>query len=222
MNPLPSARVGLTALSALAFARTVWDRTALYLPVILMGVLALGTYWLVRSTPTFTPPEAPRPATHEPDYFMKQFSVKTFDAAGRLKSEVSGMQAKHFPDTDTLEIDGARIRSFDAQGRLTTVTANHALTNADASEVQLSGNAMAVREAVPGPKATPRLEFKGEFLHAFMKTEQIKSDKPVTLTRGTDRFVADAMDYDNLKQVIELRGRVKGTLVPSPEPGPSK
>lgn len=198
--------------------RAAWDRVSIYLPIILMGVLALGTYWLVRSTPVFTPPEAPRPPSHEPDYFMKKFTVKTFDATGKLKSEVSGAQAKHFPDTDTLEIEGARIRSFDTQGQLTTVTANRAVTNADASEVQLMGNALAVREAVGGQKPVPRMEFKGEFLHAFMKTEQLKSNQPVTLTRGTDRFVADAMEYDNLKQVIELRGRVKGTLVPSAPP----
>ncbi len=198
--------------------RAAWDRVSIYLPIILMGVLALGTYWLVRSTPVFTPPEAPRPPSHEPDYFMKKFTVKTFDATGKLKSEVSGAQAKHFPDTDTLEIEGARIRSFDTQGQLTTVTANRAVTNADASEVQLMGNALAVREAVGGQKPVPRMEFKGEFLHAFMKTEQLKSNQPVTLTRGTDRFVADAMEYDNLKQVVELRGRVKGTLVPSAAP----
>ena len=198
--------------------RAAWDRVSIYLPIILMGVLALGTYWLVRSTPVFTPPEAPRPPSHEPDYFMKKFTVKTFDAAGKLKSEVSGAQAKHFPDTDTLEIEGARIRSFDTQGQLTTVTANRAVTNSDASEVQLMGNALAVREAVGGQKPVPRMEFKGEFLHAFMKTEQLKSNQPVTLTRGTDRFVADAMEYDNLKQVVELRGRVKGTLVPSAAP----
>ncbi len=198
--------------------RAAWDRVSIYLPIILMGVLALGTYWLVRSTPVFTPPEAPRPPSHEPDYFMKKFTVKTFDATGKLKIEVSGAQAKHFPDTDTLEIEGARIRSFDTQGQLTTVTANRAVTNADASEVQLMGNALAVREAVGGQKPVPRMEFKGEFLHAFMKTEQLKSNQPVTLTRGTDRFVADAMEYDNLKQVVELRGRVKGTLVPSAAP----
>lgn len=180
-----------------------------------MGVLALGTYWLVRSTPVFSPPEAPRAPTHDPDYFMKQFTVKTFDSAGRLKSEVSGAQARHFPDTDTLEIDNARIRSFDTLGRLTTATANRALTNADGSEVQLIGNALVVREAVTGQKAVPRMEFKGEFLHAFMKTEQIRSDQPVVLSRGSDRFVADSMEYDNIKQVIDLRGRVKGTLTPA-------
>jgi hypothetical protein len=53
------------------------DHLSIYLPVILMGVLALGTYWLVRTTPVFRrPQQAPR---HEPDYFMRDFAVKTFD-----------------------------------------------------------------------------------------------------------------------------------------------
>ena len=198
--------------------RTAWERLSLYLPVILMGVLALGTYWLVRSAPVFLPAEAERPATHDPDYFMKKFSVKTFDATGRLKSEVTGAGARHFPDTDTLEIDQVRIRSFNALGQLTIATANRAVSNADGSEVQLFGNALVVRDAVDGKAGenTPRLEFRGQFLHASMNTEQVKSDQPVQLTRGKDRFAGDAMDYDNLARVMQLRGRVKGRLAPEP------
>ena len=197
--------------------RTAWDRLSLYLPVFLMCVLALGTYWLVRSTPVFQPPEAKRATTHDPDYFMKKFSVKTFDAAGRVKSEVSGAVARHYPDTDTLEIDQVRIRSFNEQGQLTIATANRALSNSDGSEVQLFGNALVVREEVvgrPGGQAAPRMEFRGEFLHAFMNLEQVKSSKPVQLTRGKDRFTGDAMDYDNLARIMQLRGHVKGMLVP--------
>lgn len=196
--------------------RKVWDRLSLYLPVILMGVLALGTYWLVRSAPVFLAAVPERAVTHDPDYFMKKFSVKTFDATGRLKSEVTGAEARHFPDTDTLEIDQVRIRSFNAEGQLTVATAKRALSNADGSEVQLFGDARVVRDAMNGStgKSTPRLEFKGEYLHAFMKTEQVKSDKPVQLTRGKDSFVADTMDFDNQARVMQLRGRVKGQLVP--------
>ncbi len=194
--------------------RAGWDRISMYLPILLMGVLALGTYWLVRSTPVFLPPEADRPVTHDPDYFMKKFSVKTFDGRGRLKSEVSGADARHYPDTDTLEIDGVRIRSFNEQARLTTATANRAVTNADGSEVQLFGNALVVREAVTGKAAAPRMEFRGEFLHAFLNKEQVRSNKPVQLTRGQDRFTADSMDFDNVDQVLQLQGRVKGILVP--------
>lgn len=196
--------------------RAAWDRLSIYLPVILMAVLALGTYWLVRSAPIFAPPEADKPARHEPDYFMHRFSVKTFDGAGRLKSEVFGSEMRHFPDSDTMEIDQVRIRSFNEQGRLTTATANRALTNADGSEVQLFGNALVVREATTDAagQPLPRMAYQGEFLHAFMNTERVKSHLPVELTRGTDRFTGDVMDYDNLDRVMQLKGRVKGTLVP--------
>lgn len=200
--------------------RPVWERVSLYLPVILMGVLALATYWMVRSTPLLLPPGQEAPVRHEPDYFMHKFSVKTFDGAGRLKSEVLGADARHFPDTDTLEIDQVRIRSFNEEGRLTTATAKRALTNGDASEVQLFGDARVVREPLldHAGKPQPRVEFRSEFLHAFMNTERIQSNQPVQLIRGNDQFTADSMSYDNQDRVMQLQGRVRGTLVPAPRP----
>lgn len=199
--------------------RTSWDRFSIYLPTILMGVLALGTYWLVRSTPALVPPQEQKPAKHRPDYFMKNFSVKTFDAEGRVKSEIYGEEARHFPDTDILEIDQVRIHSFNEKGQRTTATANRALANSDASEVQLIGNAFVVKEAVQGQKAetSPRMTYKSEFLHAYLVTERVKSHLPVEMTRGRDRFTGDSMDFDNVDLVMQLRGRVRGLLVPSVE-----
>ena len=197
--------------------KSLWERFLLYLPMAVMGLLALGTYWLVRSTPSVNGPATQHSARHEPDYFMEMFSVKTFDATGRIRTEVSGEKARHYPDTLWMEIDAIRIRSFDEQGRLTTATANRGLTNEDNSEVQLLGNALVVREPdtdKPG-KSTPRTEYRGEFLHAYMNTEKIKSHKPVELLRGNDRFTADSLDFDNVDQVLQMRGRVRGVLVPT-------
>lgn len=199
----------------------VWfDRLTLYFPVLLMGLLALATYWLVRSTPG---PEQKQPAVavkHLPDYFMHQFSVKSFGTTGQLRSEVMGLEARHFPDTDTLEIDQVHIRSFNVDGQLTTATARQALVNGDASEVQLIGQALVERKANLGKdgKATADLNFRGEFLHAFMDTDRIKSHKPVELTRGSDRFTANSLDYDNRKGLMLLSGRVRGHLVPRKTP----
>lgn len=197
--------------------RQGWDQLSLYLPVALMGLLALGTWWLVRNAPAPLLPTTERAPTHQPDYVMKGFSVKSFDATGRLQSEVKGAVGRHYPDTDTLEIDQVQMRSTTPQGRVTVATANRALSNADGTEVQLFGNAIVTREplpARPGASAQPRLEFRGEFLHAYTQTERVRSDQPVTLTRGNDRFTADGMDYDNLDQVLQLRGRVHGVLQP--------
>jgi lipopolysaccharide export system protein LptC len=204
----------------MAALRQLLDRLALYLPVVLMGVLAMATYWLVRSTPLGGAPVIATAAQHLPDYFMRGFSVKTFDAKGQLKSEVTGAQARHFPDTDQLEIDQVVIRSFDPQGRLTTATARQALTNGDASEVELMGGAQVVRAAAvdAAGKAQPALTFTGEYLHAFMKTERVTSNQPVVLTRGQSRFTADRMAFDNQQRVMQLDGRVKGILVPGTKP----
>ncbi len=197
--------------------RQGWDQFSQYLPVLLMGLLALGTWWLVRNAPAPQLQAVERGTSNQPDYFMKSFSVKSFDANGRLQSEVQGEVARHFPNTDTLEIEKARMRSVSPEGQLTLATADRALTNADASEVQLFGNAVVTREPLPGKAGAPkqpRMEFRSEFLHAYTKTERVRSDKPVILIRGNDQFTADAMDYDHLDQVMQLRGRVRGILQP--------
>lgn len=200
--------------------RAVSAQLSLYLPVVLMGVLALGTYWLVRSTPQVLANGSALPLRHEPDYFMHNFSVKTFDDTGRLKSELVGTDARHYPDTDTLEIDFVRIRSINMENRLTTASARRALSNGDASEVQLFGDARVVREpvAVLDGLPQPGSEFRGEFLHAFMQTGRVKSHLPVELIRGRDRITADAMDFDEHERVLQLKGRVKGTLMPGIRP----
>ena len=194
--------------------RRAWDRLSIYLPLMLMGLLAVGTYWLVRSAPTAESESPAQPLRKDPDYLMERFAVKTFDVEGRLKSEVWGVQARHYPHTDILEIDQVRIRSFNTRGHVTTATAKRALANNDASEVQLIGDARVVREAaVDQSGATlPRVSFSGEFLHAYLADERIKSHKPVELMRGNDRITAESMDYSNFDQVMELRGRVRGTL----------
>ncbi len=129
---------------------------------------------------------------------------------------MSGSEVRHYPDTDTLEIDQAVIRSYSLEGRLTTSTGNRALTNGDGSEVQLIGNARVVRDAAvdENGREVPRLTFRGEFLHVYVNEERVKSHLPVVITRGSDEFAGDTFAYDNLDRVADLRGRVKGMLVP--------
>ena len=126
--------------------RRAWDRMAVYLPLFLMSIMAMGTYWLVRNTPVIAPAEEAAPKRHVPDYFMKDFSVKVFNAEGKLKSEIFGVQGRHYPDTDTVEVDQPRIRSLNPQGQITVAVAQRGLINADGSEAQLFEKAEIVRE----------------------------------------------------------------------------
>lgn len=198
--------------------RDALDRATIYLPIILTATVALGTYWLVRNAPKLLEPTAKVAPTHEPDYFMRDFVIKNFLPSGELRSELHGTEGRHYPDTDTLEVDMVRMRSVSPEGLVTRSTANRGVSNSDGSEIQLFGNAIVIRDPAVGPngKPMPRLEFRGEFLHTFLDTERVTSNKPVTLIRGADQFTGDTLDYDNLSGVANLNGRVRGLLMPSP------
>lgn len=204
-------------LSLLMRVRRVFDRLAVYLPLVLMGLMAMTSYWLVRSTPKFSEMEIEAPPRHEPDYYMRDFSVKVFTAEGRLKSEIVGLEGRHYPDTDTLEIDQPRIRILGEQGSITTATAVRGLVNADGSEAQLFNNAVVVREASVNAQgvSVPRSELQSEFLHFFGNTEKVRSHLPVVMIRGAgDRFTGDGMGFDNLGRTMEINGRVRGVMQP--------
>ncbi len=205
-------------LSLLMRVRRVFDRLAVYLPLALMAMMAMTTYWLVRNTPVMGEVELEAAPRHVPDYFMRDFSVKVFGEDGRLKSEMIGIEGRHYPDTDTLEIDQPRIRILGAEGRVTTAVAARGLINADGSEAQLFDKAVVVREASTTAQgvASPRSELHSDFLHLFANTEQVRTHLPVTLVRGSgDRFTSqEGMDFDNLDQLMQLKGRVRGTIQP--------
>lgn len=192
------------------------DQFTIYLPVLLMGLLALASYWLLRATPPPPEPAVARPVTSEPDYFMRRFSVKVFDANGVLINEVFGSEARHRPDSDTLEVDQARIRVVGEDGLITTATAQRVVTNGPRTEFLLEGDAVVVREArtLPGGGTAPRLEFRGEQLRVFTEPQRLLSEQPVTVLRGNDRLQSDTLDYVEADQVALMRGRVKVQLAP--------
>ena len=192
------------------------DVASAYLPLMMMALLAAGTWWLVRNAPTVDAPRAEVAPHHQPDYVMSGFVVQRFAPDGRLRTQIEGDKLRHYPDTDTIEVDAARIRSIGTDGTVTLASANRALANGDGSEVQLIGDAKVTRPAVGKIEA---VEFSGEFLHAFRNIEQVRSHLPVVVTQGADVIHAEGMNYDNLSQVVDLKGRSKATFAARPRPG---
>lgn len=189
-----------------------WDRLSLYLPLLLMGSLALGSWWLVRTAPEPVHAAQQAPASDEPDYSLSHFSVEQFDAQGVLRSQIWGEQARHYPLRDVLEIDAVRTRSVGPDGGVTTTTAQRGISNSDSSEVQLWGQAQVRR--IYANAAQPDLVVQGEFFHAWPQQERVRSHLPVVITRGGNRWQGDGMEYDHLAQVLQLQGHVRGVQQP--------
>ena len=201
-----------TPAPAMPWPRRIAELISAYLPVLLMGLLALGTWWLVKSTPQEDAARAAVPPRHEPDYTMHRFSVQRFAADGKLRAQIEGDEVRHYPDTDTLEIDGVHMRAISSGPHVTVASARRAIVNGDATEVQLLGGAQVTREAAGG---APAIEFRGEFLHAFLNSERVRSHLPVTIRRGGTEFRADTLDFSGLDRVVQLKGRVRANFMPA-------
>lgn len=206
---VPAPRGRTTARNAAPWWSRLLEQASSYLPLLLMAVLALGTWWLVKNTPLPDAPEVAAPLRHEPDYMMSKFMVRRFGADGAMRAQIEGDMMRHYPDTDTLEIDNPRIRAIAPDGRVTLANARLALANGDGSEVQLQGGAQVVRH---GTGSDEPVEFRGEFLHAFLDTERVRSHLPVIMRRGSAELQAQSMEYDHLERVVQLKGRVTASF----------
>ncbi|MFY9510238.1 MAG: LPS export ABC transporter periplasmic protein LptC [Rubrivivax sp.] len=187
------------------------DVLSAYLPLLLMTLLALFTWWLVKNTPTAPSITEEAPPRHEPDYTMSQFALEHFDASGRLKIRIEGAQMRHFPDTDRIEIDGVQLRAIAPDGRVTLASAQRALSNGDGSEVQLLGGAQVDSTDAGGRP----LQMKSEFLHAFLVSEKLRSHLPVQVLLGGAELWSAGLDYDHGARRLELKGPVR-TVLPAP------
>lgn len=192
------------------------DTLSTYLPLLLMFLLALATWWLARNAPQPVPPRIEGAPRHDPDYAMKGVLLQRFDAEGRLRLEVIGDELRHFPDDDTIEVDNVRIRAFGREDRLTLANARRAVTTSKADELRLEGGAQ-VRSDAARPDQQD-IDFASEFLHVFVDARRVRTHLPVTLRVGTSDIRAAGLDYTEEPQVLQLQGPLRSVLMPEPRP----
>lgn len=195
--------------------RRLLDRLSIYLPLIAMGLLASASWWLVRSAPVLPLLATDKPVRQDPDYRLSDFSVKSFDATGRMTREVSGDHAQHYPATQTLNISHIRIQAQSETGATMNVQALQGIASDDGSRVTLIGDVYAIRH----PHGTSaQIELRGQRMQALPDEDQLVSTDPVQITRDRDEFTAQSMNFNSGTGQYELQGRVRGMLMPKTPP----
>ncbi len=184
------------------------------LPLLLMALLALGTWWLVQVAPQ---PPAPRPPStpgDEPDYRMQQFTITRFSPQGRQILRLEGRVLRHFPATDRLEIDDVRIEAEAPDGRRTEARARRAVSNGDGTEISLEGTVRLRSAPAAGAADAAVTEFEGESLQAWTRFQRLHSDRPLQLRHGTLQVRAGSMSLDKPAGTLTLGGPVRLTAPP--------
>ncbi|CAN5270403.1 hypothetical protein BH11PSE10_BH11PSE10_18690 [soil metagenome] len=217
--PLAPARAAAAPRLPQSWLWRVQSLLSAYLPLLLMAFLASGTWWLVKNTPMADGPTEAVPLRHEPDYRMRGFELQRVSPSGLLRVRIEGTEMRHYPDTDTVEIDGVRLRVLGDDGSVTLASARRALTNGDGSEMQLLGGVQLQRfqaDAKGEPQAKPQLQVNGEFLLALVNQEKMRSHLPVQINYAGGEVHAQSFEYDHLRGVLNFSGRTTTRFNPPP------
>jgi lipopolysaccharide export system protein LptC len=192
--------------------RRALDSLALYLPGLVMAIFALGSWWLVRSLPTLLNDAPTKAVRQEPDYYLNQFSVQSFNSSGRLIKEISGKRAQHFPDSDTLEISDVVLQGVNPNGKRFNARADRALAKGDGSEMTLMGDVLLTQHASSKNNGLLPTELRSQKLNTMTKEERLFSNVPVEIRRGQDVFTANSMRLNSQTGEYELTGKVRGVI----------
>lgn len=198
-------------------AQTPWParlRMAIssYLPILLMTLLALATWWLVQNSPQRPEARTQAAPRHEPDYRMDRFVAQRYDKDGRLVLRIEGDRLFHYPDTDEVEIETVHLRAWSAEGRETIATAQRAIAAGDSSQVRLLGRAVVTSDV---GRDEPMI-VRGELLQVFPKLRRVQSDQPVVVVQGASQLRADGgIRYDDATQIALLHGKITSLFEPA-------
>jgi lipopolysaccharide export system protein LptC len=185
-----------------------------FLPMLLMAVLTLGTYWMVQmNEPNLDTEKQKR---HVPDYIMDGIVVTTLGPEGNTKFRVVGQKLVHYEDDASSEIDWPIARRFHETKPAITVKSDKGFLDGDMTVLDLVGNASLTRpaQAASATQAgSARLFMSSSKFTVLMNEDIVKTNRPVNLEQGLSIMTSqEGAIFDNVHQKLTMIGQVKGRI----------
>jgi lipopolysaccharide export system protein LptC len=193
------------------------------MPLILMGLLTLVTFWLVQKN---TPPEhsmLERVRLHEPDYIIQNGALSALNEQGNTKYRILGNKVTHYDDDASIDIDLPRMRLFQPDKAPVTVKSNTGHLDGDLTILELFDNASIYRPPQPATATEPatlRMLASSSYFKVLINDDIVQTNKPITLEQGMSvMHSTDGGTFDNIQQSMTLSGQVKGRIERAPRNG---
>ena len=190
------------------------------MPLILMGVLTLVTFWLVQKN---TPPEksaVERVRLHEPDYTITNGALSALNELGVTKYRILGNKVIHYDDDASIDILTPRMRLFQADKPPVTVKSDTGHLDGDLTILDLIDNASIFRPAqaaTASQAATLRMLASSTYFKVLINDDIIETNRPITLEQGMSTMHSnEGGKFNNVEQSMMLLGQVKGRIERAP------
>lgn len=193
------------------------QRLQAWLPVWLLGALALFSYWLVQNSPILNTAETARSPSIKPNAYFYHFRLIGYGRDGKWEMQMNGQRASHREDLQHYDIDGPKmLKRSPVSGVLTQVSARRGQINESGTVAHLFEQAVIHRprqQAADGTVSKP-LEIRSEYLLLDDERQALETHQPVVIMQDQDQFKAEHMLALQQDGKLTLDGNVRGTLMP--------
>ncbi|HET7306728.1 MAG TPA: LPS export ABC transporter periplasmic protein LptC [Gammaproteobacteria bacterium] len=180
----------------------------LWLTLVLLAVLAGGTYWLLRHISPSA--QAPTQAvSHAPDYWFKGATITQMNTAGKLEYRLLADTVTHHPDDGSVDLTAPRFTWYSPADPAAPwhVTARHGTIPAGGNIVHLRGDVVVTHPARNGEM----LKVFAPTLDLYTKKREARTADPVRIVQGPSHVHAVGMVIDMQQNHMELEHAVRGT-----------
>ncbi len=186
------------------------------MPLILMGILTLITFWLVKKSNAPEGEVLERVRLHEPDYVITNGTLSALNEAGNTKYRVLGKKVIHYDDDASIDIVTPRMRLFQPDKAPVTVKADTGHLDGDLTILDLIDNAQIFRPAQAATATEPatlRMLAQSSYFRVLINDDIIETDRPIRLEQGMSIMNSnEGGSFNNVDQSMVLSGQVRGRI----------
>lgn len=191
------------------------DRFRIWAMVAMLGVVALGSFWLLDVLRRSGDGEQVRSAERaEPDYYVEKFNFVKLSNIGQANYHITGEKLVHIPRGDNFEISQPRIDSFDENQSPVHIRADRAVIEQKSTEVfpKREHDIVHLFDNVTMEKQDGNkdrfMHLQTDYLLLLPDENIVKTDKAVHIETATADTRAIGLIADNANQKLELMSDV--------------
>lgn len=192
----------------------VYDRMAALISVLLLAILAAGSWYLADMASRTPGGDGNGKLRHEPDYFVENLALTRLNNRGEAVFRLEAKRLDHYPDDDTTDFVSPTLVSLDPVKPLVTIRAERGHSSTQGLETELLDNVVLTRAATPG---NPALKIETDYVLLLSEEDIARTDHPVRITSGDSFLTGVGMEFNNGSRQLDVKSRVRGTWVAPPK-----
>lgn len=180
------------------------DRFPLWLPMAVLVLLALLTFWIDQSVKEAGSRNGVN--LNEPDSIVENFLAVSTDVAGVPRYRLSAEKLRHFSGNNLTLLDKPRFSHLHAKQGEMQISSTNASVSPDGDKVVFTGEVNLLRPANDGKQ---ELSMRTSYLEVLTEKNQAMTPQPVVIRQPGMQITANGLHLFADTRVLKLKGRVK-------------